>query len=154
MKKVLFICILIFSALFYSCEKYEMIIPSSDLPDPIPDTVYVPDNSWIGNQMFFAKADNNSLLLLFCNSYVNGPSGMPFYEYKIGDGPWSAPIMQATPFAGHNNWGLGTVPVSIITPETALVYVRFGLGSTYANIQTSMFNVGGVITFGLPMIEH
>jgi len=147
MKKVLLIFTL-FLITFGGCKKYESVM--GDDPVPIP---YHPDNTWVGDNNFYAKGNSNTLMLLFRND-LNLP-GSPFFEYKIGDGgSWSAPIIQATPFDGQSNWGLGTISSSIVIPENALIYIRFGTGTTYANIQTSMFNVGGVICFELPQINH
>jgi hypothetical protein len=149
MKKVLLIFALVVITIC-SCKKYDKILPD---PDPIPDsTGFTPDNSWVGNGPFFIKVEGNTLMLLFCNEYVIDPHS-PFFEYKIGNGSWSTPIMQATPFAGQNNWGLGTVPTSVVIPEDAIIYVRFGSGPNYANIQTSIFNVGGILCFCIPRVD-
>jgi|GEM_PF-1673745 len=153
-KNALFILLIIFLvnfAIIGGCKKYESVIPSADTIVPVPTPV--PDNTWMGNGPFFVKVSGNTIMLLFVNSYVLDPHA-PFYEYKIGNGAWSAPIAQATPYSGHALWGLGTIPMTIVIPEDATIYVRFGSGPNYANITTSMFNVGGVICFGLPQINH
>ena len=95
MKKVLLIFTL-FLITFGGCKKYESVM--GDDPVPIP---YHPDNTWVGDNNFYAKGNSNTLMLLFRND-LNLP-GIPFFEYKIGDGGfWSAPIIQATPFDGQS----------------------------------------------------
>lgn len=155
MKKVLLILSL-FLIGFSACQKYESTIPNiPDPPTPIPDTTFIPDNSWVGNGPFFAKADGNTLLLLFNNVYVlSPPVDIPFCQYKIGSGSWSPKVTQATPFQNHEGWGLGTIPMSVIIPENAVIHIRFGIGSAYADIQTSMFYLNGELCFMMAQINH
>lgn len=154
MKKVLFIFSL-FLLVLVSCQKYESIVPDPDPPIPIPDSVFIPDISWLGNGPFFAKVDGNTLILLFNNTYVSSPpADVPFFQYKIGNGSWTPKVLQATPYQGYEGWGTGTMPVSIIIPENAVIYIRFGIGSAYADTQTSIFHLNGNICFSLAQINH
>lgn len=154
MKKVLFIFSLFLLALG-ACQKYESVIPDPDPPIPIPDTIFIPDNSFMGNGPFFVKIDGNTLLFLFDNNYVSSPPlGTPFFQYKIGDGAWSPKVIQATPYQGYEDWGSGTIPMSVIVPENAVICIRFGIGSAYADIQTSIFYLNGSVCFVTAQINH
>ncbi|PIT94765.1 hypothetical protein COT98_02290 [Candidatus Falkowbacteria bacterium CG10_big_fil_rev_8_21_14_0_10_39_9] len=148
MRKVLLI-LAILTVTIYSCQKYEIVKQVVPPPPPKP---FVPDQSWIGEGPFFVKVEADSLKFLFCNDYVVGPSGVAFFEYKIGDSPYYNRITQVV-LLDHSNWGSGSILTALIIPANSLISIQFGVGSVYANVAKSRFNNSGIIEFSLITIR-
>jgi len=139
MKKSL-ILLLVFSLAFIGgCKKMDMIIPVEG-DDSIPDPVNViPGEAGDPVGPFRFTGTGSTLNLFFCNSadFVADTIGVPFWQYQIGAGPWSGSIVQGA-VVDAPDWGSGVLPTGLLPDET-IIRIRYGGGSTYANLFSSSF---------------